>query len=271
MAFNFLLITVSLEIVVLEMLGVFVWLVFSSISAPAVDPHMPRFKRPPLYLELFLNWLNAAIDRTVINLAPRIIRRPSANSFTSSARYFSSSGHPPKRHQFLQRFVHALRLLWHFVSCKRHFDPWRSRHRFSTQRRILAMSAITAGVARAHQAASASPSTRRAIFDSDSFDILVDGGATSCISNSLSDCVTPPQDSTVKVKGFNGTTSSAKVGAVIWNMLDDSGKRHALKIDDVHCVPACPMRLLSPQHYSQQENDLRGTYSTNYGDRVLLR
>ena len=261
--------TVSLEFVVLEMLGVFVWLVFINATVPTIDPYIPRSKRPPLYLELFLTWLNATIDHTVISLAPRIIRRPSTSSFNSLPRYVQS-GHPTKSYQVLQRFIYALRLIWHFVSCKRHFDPWRSRHRFSKQRRLLALAAITAGVARAHQAASTTTSSRRVIFDSDSFDILVDGGATSCISNNLSDFIKPPRDSTVRVKGFNGTTSSTKVGTVIWNILDDSGKRHALKIHDVYYVPACPMRLLSPQHYSQQENDLRGTYSTNYGDRVLL-
>jgi hypothetical protein len=30
------------------------------------------------------------------------------------------------------------------------------------------------------------------------------------------------------------------------------------------------MRLLSPQHYSQQIKDHRGNYSTNYGDQVLF-
>ena len=30
------------------------------------------------------------------------------------------------------------------------------------------------------------------------------------------------------------------------------------------------MRLLSPQHYSQQTNDHRGTYSTNFGDQVVF-
>ena len=132
------------------------------------------------------------------------------------------------------------------------------------------MSAITAGVARAHQAVSTNTSFRRVIFDSGSFDILVDGGATSCISNSLSDFIKPPQDSTVRVKGFNGTTSSTKVGTVIWNILCDSGKRHTLKIHNMYYVPACLMHLLSPQYYSQQDNDLRGICSTNYGDRVLL-
>jgi hypothetical protein len=282
MALNFVLATVSLEFVVLEMLGALVvWLIFSTISVPTIDPHMPRPKRPPLYLELFLTWLNATIDDTVTSLAPQILRRPSTSSYRPSLRFSVPSaphGHPAQRHQVLQRFIYALRLIWHFVSCKRHFDSWRSRHRFSpqrqliaiNQRRLIAMSSVTTGLARAHQAASTTAASCRVIFDSDSFDILVDGGATSCISNNLSDFIKPPKDSAVRVKGFNGTTSSTKVGTVIWNMLDDSGKRHALKIHNVCYVPECPMRLLSPQHYSQQENDFRGTCSTNYGDRVVL-
>jgi hypothetical protein len=82
--------------------------------------------------------------------------------------------------------------------------------------------------------------------------------------------VTPPKTSTVWVKGFNGTTSSTRVGTVIWNILDDSGHRRTLRIRNTYYVPACPMRILSPQHYSQQTKDLRGTYSTNYGDHVLI-
>ena len=74
----------------------------------------------------------------------------------------------------------------------------------------------------------------------------------------------------MRVKGFNGTTSSTKVGTVIWNILDDSGQRHALKIPNTYYVPKCPLRLLSPQHYSQATKDIRGTYSTNFGDHVLL-
>jgi hypothetical protein len=97
---------------------------------------------------------------------------------------------------------------------------------------------------------------------------LVDGGATSCISNSLSDFVKPPTASTVRVKGFNGTTSSTRVGTVLWHILDDSGRRQSLRVHNTYYVPACPLRILSPQHYSQQTNDLRGTYSINFGDRV---
>jgi hypothetical protein len=72
----------------------------------------------------------------------------------------------------------------------------------------------------------------------DSFDILVDGGATSFISNNLLDFVTPPHNSNVRVKGFNVTMSSTKLGTVVWNILDDSGQCHALKIWNIYYAPA---------------------------------
>jgi hypothetical protein len=83
----------------------------------------------------------------------------------------------------------------------------------------------------------------------------VDGGATASISNTLFDFITPPKASKVRVKGFNGTTSCARVGTVSWPVLDDTGQRHVLKIPNTYYVPVCPLRLLSPQHYSQVTND----------------
>jgi hypothetical protein len=72
------------------------------------------------------------------------------------------------------------------------------------------------------------------------------------------------------VKGFNGTSSRAKVGTVSWPILDDAGHRHILKIPNTYYIPECPLRLFSPQHYSQATSDYRGTFSTNFGDHVLL-
>jgi hypothetical protein len=143
------------------------------------------------------------------------------------------------------------------------------RSRAST---ILALTTITLGIARAntHCDNAGHATANRAVFDSDSFDILVDGGATASISNDLSDFIVPPAKTKIRIKGFNGTSSNARVGTVKWTILDDSGKRHVLKISGTYYVPSCPLRLLSPQHYSQQRNDLRGTYSTNYGDHVLF-
>jgi hypothetical protein len=110
----------------------------------------------------------------------------------------------------------------------------------------------------------------RALFDSDSFDILVDGGATASISNCLDDFIQPPTTTNIRIKGFNGTYSAARIGTVRWPILDDEGVKHVLQIPYTYFVASYPMRLLSPQHYSQQIHDHRGTYSTNFGDQVVF-
>jgi hypothetical protein len=111
----------------------------------------------------------------------------------------------------------------------------------------------------------------RALFDSDSFDILVDGGATpASISNCLDNFIQPPTTTNIRIKGFNGTYSAARIGTVLLPILDDEGVSHVLQIPDTYFVASCPMRLLSPQHYSQQIHDHRGTYSTNFGNQVVF-
>jgi hypothetical protein len=80
----------------------------------------------------------------------------------------------------------------------------------------------------------------------------------------------PPKASRVRIKGFNGSSSRAKIGTVSWSVLDDTGHRHLFKIPNTYYVADCPIRLFSPQHYSQETKDLRGTFSTNFGDHVLL-
>jgi hypothetical protein len=160
-----------------------------------------------------------------------------------------------------------------YLFAKWNFSWWGFRRRSPsrTATHLLALSAIATGIARANAAAAISEDgPRRPIFDSDSFDILVDGGASACISNNLADFIKPPKTSAIRVKGFNGTTSSTKVGTVRWSILDDSGQERTLEVHNTYYVPACPLRLLSPQHYSQQQNDHRGTYSVNFGDQVVF-
>jgi archaellum component FlaF (FlaF/FlaG flagellin family) len=274
---------VSMEFVVLQVctqLVVRVFLAIDPSSAPTIDPYIPRAKRPPLYLESILTWINDGIDELIDKYVPCITvrRRPEHHT-----RQPPSPTRPS--FSFGSRIGFDVVLSFHkYQFSKWNYSRWRERHRNTSpawqtlRSRILArsvateslaLSAITGGIARAHSAVNEKRSTR-AIFDSDSFDILVDGGATSCISNNLADFVAPPQASTVRVKGFNGTTSSTRVGTVIWNILDDTGHRRTLKIQNRYYVPACPLRILSPQHYSQQTKDLRGTYSTNFGDHVLF-
>ena len=262
-----------------------VCLIIETSLVPTVDPYIPGAKRPPLYLHSLLSWINSTIDEIVVSLAPLLSVCRTSTPCSVFSPHFSPSTAP--EYQFYRRFKNLQCLIlqcfkaifscvWthNYLFCKWNFSWWDARHRppshLSRRRRQLALSAINAGVARAHAAVPSRKSSSRVIFDSDSFDILVDGGATSCISNSLSDFIKPPQDSTVRVKGFNGTTSATKVGTVVWNILDDSGQRHALTIPDTYYVPDCPLRLLSPQHYSQVKDDVRGTYSTNFGDQVFF-
>jgi hypothetical protein len=91
-----------------------------------------------------------------------------------------------------------------------------------------------------------------------------------CRCNCLADFIKPPTTTNIRIKGFNGTYSAARIGTVRWPILDDEGVRHVLQIPDTYFVASCPMRLLSPQHYSQQIHDHRGTYSSNFGDQVVF-
>jgi archaellum component FlaF (FlaF/FlaG flagellin family) len=272
-----------MEFVVLQVCAQLVVRVFLAIDpspAPTIDPHIPRAKRPPLHLESILTWINDGIDELIDKYVPCITvrRRPEHHTRQPPS---------PTRPSFSFGSLIGFDVVLWFHKCqfsKWNYSRWRERHRNTSpawrtlRSRVLArsvvteslaLSAVTVGIARAHSAVNEKRSTC-AIFDSDSFDILVDGGATSCISNNLADFVAPLKASTVRVKGFNGTTSSTRVGTVMWNILDDTGHRRTLKIQNTYYVPACPLRILSPQHYSQQTKDLRRTHSTNFGDHVLF-
>ena len=251
---------------------VVLWWYDSLPSTPTSDPpYIPRGKRPPSYLGPFLDWLRNAIDQLADRVSPNIkSRRHTRHPHSTRMPPTTGTGRPlVLLHVFPVLVTYAavcesLFLKWNFLW-------WRVRLRAPrrTARHLMALSALAAEVARANAAVS-NAASRRAIFDSDSFNILVDGGATACISNALSDFVTPPRTSTVLVKGFNGATSTTRVGTVRWIILDDTGQRRTLEVKNTYYVPECPLRLLSPQHYSQQLRDHRGTYSVNYGDQVVF-
>jgi hypothetical protein len=150
--------------------------------------------------------------------------------------------------------------------------PRRQRARPCNHATAIVFLAVTMGVTQA-QVYCDNPGpavAHRALFDSNSFDILVDGGATASISNCLDDFIQPPTTTNIHIKGFNGTYSAARIGTVRWPILDHEGVKHVLQIPDTYFVPSCPMKLLSPQHYSQQIHDHRGTYSTNFGNQVVF-
>jgi hypothetical protein len=166
-------------------------LIFDWVFTPSIDPYIPCAKRPPSYLMPFLDWLNSSIDAIADSVAPCITVNSLRKRFIPSTTIGPSSGssHWPDNGT-LQFLAISLPQLPQVFSTG--FFWWRFRIRHQNSR-VYAMSALCSGLARAYSATS--PPGSRAIFDSDSYNILVDGGATACISNSLSDFLMPPTTS----------------------------------------------------------------------------
>jgi hypothetical protein len=61
-------------------------------------------------------------------------------------------------------------------------------------------------------------------FDTDSYDILIDNCCSHTLTNDLQDYIEPPVKSTVRIRGYNGSNNSTKVGTVKWKIKDDNGK-----------------------------------------------
>jgi hypothetical protein len=238
-------------------LQVVVWVFTELLLKPMTNPYVSKRKLSShsQWLQSWLKYTNDAFNNMAIYLAPFIHAKGGHRQGCSR----SSEG--PVHRKATPR-------------SRSKVTP-RSRGKATPRSRaniLMAYSVVTMGVAcaQAHCDNAAPTSAHRAVFDSDSYDILVDGGTTASITNNLNDFVKPPQKTSIRIKGFNGTSSNARVGTVQRTILDNNGVRHVLTIPDTYYVESCPMKLLSPQHYSQQIKDHRGTYSTNYGDQVLF-
>ena len=89
-------------------------------------------------------------------------------------------------------------------------------------------------------------------FDTDAKPIGVDNQCSTCISPYMEDFIGPLEDTNKTIKDFAGArTNNPKIGTLRWQWLDDSGKMHTFEIPNSYYVPACELRLLSPQHWAQ--------------------
>ena len=98
----------------------------------------------------------------------------------------------------------------------------------------------------------------------------MDNCSTRCITNSKSDYVGVPRKVHVLVKGIAGFGAATHVGTVRWNIEDDRGVVHEHLIPNTYLHESSPYRLLSPQHWSQEAKDGRGTWCATYFDAVEL-
>jgi hypothetical protein len=107
-------------------------------------------------------------------------------------------------------------------------------------------------------------------YDSDLFVLAVDNCSTRSITNELSDYVSPPRPINITVKGIAGSCVATYVGKVLWKIEDDAGVTHEGLIHNVYYNKQSPYRLLSPQHWSQEHREGRGSKCITYHDAVEL-
>ena len=92
-------------------------------------------------------------------------------------------------------------------------------------------------------------------FYSDSYKLMLDDGASACITNCKDDFVEPPKRVDRKVKGIKGHADATHRGTIKWYLEDDTGLVHVILIQGAYFIPDATTRILSPQHFAQQAND----------------
>ena len=113
---------------------------------------------------------------------------------------------------------------------------------------------ISAKVALACPAKQITAQERIVKFDTDAKPIRVDNRCSACISPYIQDFIGPLEHTNKTIKGFAGArTNNPKTGTLHWQWSDDSGKMHTFEIPNSYYVPACELRLLSPQHWAQTQ------------------
>jgi hypothetical protein len=115
-------------------------------------------------------------------------------------------------------------------------------------------------------------------FDTDSFPVKIDNCCTQTMSGFKADFI---PETLVAIQGkhvigfANTKTMITHKGTITWQIADDEGATHDISIPNSYYVPGCDIRLLSPQHWSQEANDnlpaSDGTWCATYRDRVVLQ
>jgi GAG-pre-integrase domain len=115
-------------------------------------------------------------------------------------------------------------------------------------------------------------------FDTDSYPVKIDNCCTQMMSGYKEDFV-PGKLISIHGKhviGFANTkTSITHKGTISWKVADDEGTPHTINIPNSYFAPGCNVRLMSPQHWSQETSDNTpnkdGTWCVTYNDRVVLQ
>ena len=97
--------------------------------------------------------------------------------------------------------------------------------------------------------------TSLGMFDSDAQALMLDDGASACITNDKNDFTEPPRRVDRKVKEIKGHAKATHRGTIKWHLEDDNGLVHVMVINGAYLIPEACTRILSPQHLAQQAED----------------
>ena len=114
----------------------------------------------------------------------------------------------------------------HYRQAQKYFTAWTPKHLQTKQ--LLAYTA------------SQSAQSRDAIFDSDSYAVLIDNCCTACITNCVHDFCNLPQKTRSSISGIGGPIGITLQGTLKWALLDDQGRRHTFLIPNAYYVPSAP-------------------------------
>jgi hypothetical protein len=90
--------------------------------------------------------------------------------------------------------------------------------------------------------------TRIISFDTDSFDMLADNGASRSITKNRKDFIDTPCLVRTIIKGYLGTSEASLIGTVRWTIADDQGLEHNIILPNTILDEKAKKRILSPQH-----------------------
>ena len=103
-------------------------------------------------------------------------------------------------------------------------------------------------------------------FDTDSEQVGIDNRCSACISHKIEDFIGTPVQTKRTIKGFGGAkVSNIMKGTIKWKWCDDYGKVHSFNIPNSYYIPEGGVRLLSPQHWAQEQRKSNKKKDIPYG------
>ena len=139
----------------------------------------------------------------------------------------------------IMTWVGNMKVQIHYRAPGLHYSSHRHRHK---KRKLFHLAPFTGMTTTWDSHHSPSQGT----FDSDAQSLMLDDGASACITNDKEDFIEPPKWVDRKVKGIKGHANATHRGTIKWHIEDDQGLVHVMIIRGAYQIPNAPTCTLSP-------------------------